>query len=108
VLLNILSNAAKFSPAGSQIDVNAYANGDKLRIAVTDHGQGVPLAFQASIFQKFAQADSADTRKQGGTGLGLSISKQLIEQMSGTIGFTSQDGVGSTFFIELPQHHPTN
>lgn len=106
VLLNLLSNAAKFSPPGSQIDIAARNIGDKLRIEVTDHGQGVPVAFQANIFQKFAQADAADTRKQGGTGLGLAISKQLIEHMSGNIGFTSEVGVGSTFYIELPQQRP--
>lgn len=101
-LANLLSNAAKFSPAGDKVTVAATSNGKRVRVAVSDHGSGIPEAFLDRIFQKFAQADSSDTRKKGGTGLGLSITKAIVEQMGGSIGFDSQPDVLTTFFIEFP------
>lgn len=102
VLANLLSNAAKFSPAGGKVIVAATNDGQRVRISVSDHGGGIPEQFRSQIFQKFAQADSSDTRKKGGTGLGLSITKAIVEQMGGSIGFESQPNVLTTFFIEFP------
>lgn len=102
VLVNFLSNAAKFSKKGDEIIINASVNADRVRIEVVDHGSGIPEEFHAKIFEKFSQADSSDTRAVGGTGLGLAIAKELIQQMNGTIGFTSSVGVGSCFYVELP------
>lgn len=102
VMANLLSNAAKFSPAGSEVTVDVLRNGGALRVQVTDRGPGVPLEFQARIFQKFSQADSSDSRQKGGTGLGLAISRELIERMGGRMGFESQPGKGARFFFELP------
>jgi signal transduction histidine kinase len=102
VLNNFLSNAAKFSPAGSQVDIAVRAHAGKVRVEVTDHGSGIPDEFRQRIFQKFSQADSSDTRKKGGTGLGLYISKELIERMGGSIGFDSVTHQGSCFYFELP------
>ncbi len=102
VLTNLLSNAAKFSPEGSDVEVVALQHDGRVRVEVRDHGPGIPENFRASIFQRFERADSSDTRKKGGTGLGLSISKALIEQMNGEIGFESEIGSGSVFFFELP------
>ncbi len=102
VLLNLLSNAAKFSSAGGKIDISVSQHDAMLRVEVRDYGQGVPPEFRSTIFQKFAQADAADTRKRGGTGLGLAISKQLIEQMHGQIGFESSFGEGAAFYFLLP------
>ena len=73
-----------------------------MRVSVRDHGPGIPQAFRARIFEHFSQADSSDTRQKGGTGLGLAISRQLIERMGGRLSFDSQEGVGSTFYFELP------
>lgn len=102
VLVNFLSNAAKFSNKGDEIVINASVSGDCVRIEVIDHGAGIPEEFQSKIFEKFSQADGSDRRQVGGTGLGLAIAKELIQQMNGTIGFTSRVGVGSCFYVELP------
>jgi signal transduction histidine kinase len=77
-------------------------HGDRARIAVADEGCGIPEAFRERVFQRFAQADGADSRRQGGTGLGLSICKTIVEAMGGTIRFDSVEGIGTTFYVELP------
>ncbi|MBU1689183.1 MAG: PAS domain S-box protein [Gammaproteobacteria bacterium] len=103
VMANLLSNAAKFSSTGATVNVSVECAEKGVRISVADHGLGIPDEFRGKIFQKFSQADSSDTRKKGGTGLGLSITKAIIEQMGGEIGFESERGVGTTFFIDLPE-----
>jgi PAS domain S-box-containing protein len=105
VLSNLLSNAAKFSPAGDRVILSATGDGERVRITVSDHGSGIPAQFQSHIFEKFSQADSSDTRKKGGTGLGLSITKAIVEQMGGRIGFESQPDVLTTFWVEFPVWH---
>lgn len=102
VLSNFLSNAVKFSPQGGQVEVTVRVGADLVRVAVLDHGPGIPQAFKARLFQKFSQADASDTRQKGGTGLGLAISKELIERMDGQVGFESQEGQGACFHFELP------
>lgn len=102
VLTNILSNAAKFSPRGSSVQVAIRAEADSVRVSVRDRGQGIAPEFQPRIFQRFAQADSSDSRAKGGTGLGLSIAKTIMERLGGSIGFDSVPGEGTTFFITLP------
>lgn len=103
VMANLLSNAAKFSSSGGTVNVTVHCAEKKVRVSVADHGQGIPEEFRGKIFQKFSQADSSDTRKKGGTGLGLSITKAIVEQMGGEIGFESESGAGTTFFVELPE-----
>jgi PAS domain S-box-containing protein len=102
VMANLLSNAAKFSPAGSEVTVRVSDRGTNVRVEVEDHGAGIPEAFQDRIFEKFAQADSSISRRFEGTGLGLCITRQLIEAMRGTIGF-STTGHGTIFYFELPR-----
>ncbi|WP_126456570.1 sensor histidine kinase [Sulfuriflexus mobilis] len=102
VLSNLLSNAAKFSPSGSVVDIDLSNNDGRARIAVTDHGPGIPKDFHATIFDRFTQSDATNARIKGGTGLGLSISKALVEQMGGEIGFDTRLGEGTTFYIEFP------
>ena len=102
VMTNLLSNAAKFSPPNSAVDVNVKVREAVVRVEVSDRGPGIPEAFRHRIFGRFAQADSADTHIKGGTGLGLAISKRLIELMQGRIGFEDRPGGGTTFFFEMP------
>ncbi|MBM3570125.1 MAG: hypothetical protein FJX46_15375 [Alphaproteobacteria bacterium] len=101
VLNNLLSNAAKFSNPGQTVEIAVACKGAQARVAVTDHGQGIPPEFHGQVFNRFAQADSSDTRKFGGTGLGLAISKAIIDAHGGSIGFESQLGLGTKFWIEL-------
>lgn len=105
VMANLLSNAIKFSPNNSTIKVSISLAENMVQVAVSDSGPGIPAEFHQRVFQKFAQADSSDTRQKGGTGLGLSIAKAIIEQMNGSIGFHSIVNQGTTFFILLPNVH---
>ncbi|UUZ72436.1 hypothetical protein LP415_01240 [Polaromonas sp. P1(28)-8] len=102
VMTNLLSNAVKFSPAGSTVEVMLSRTARQVRVEVSDQGPGIPEAFRNRIFQKFSQADSSDTRQKGGSGLGLNISRGLIESMGGRIGFNSNGGAGTTFFLSCP------
>jgi signal transduction histidine kinase/ActR/RegA family two-component response regulator len=106
VLLNLISNAIKFTPSGSitvRSKLLSLVSGKKtLQIEVEDTGIGIPEDVQSTIFSQYTQADSSTSRKFGGTGLGLSISLQLIELMSGKIELTSKPDVGSCFRFEIP------
>lgn len=101
VMDNFLSNAAKYSCAGDKVDVNVIDKGEVVRVEVKDHGSGIPDEFKNKVFERFTQADSSDTRKQGGTGLGLSICKSIVKLHHGKLGFESKKGAGCTFWFEL-------
>lgn len=103
VINNLLSNAAKFSPANDTVDIAVARHHDAIRISVTDYGPGIPEDFQPKLFDKFTQSDSTDSRKRGGTGLGLNIAKIITEKHGGRIGFVTQKNIGTTMFIELPE-----
>lgn len=102
VLTNLISNAVKFSPAGSKISLSITKQDYQVRVAIADKGPGVSKEFATRIFQKFSQADSSDARVKGGTGLGLSISKAIIEKLGGTLNFYNQEGGGAVFYFDLP------
>lgn len=102
-LVNLLSNAAKFSEQGDKVEIGVSINSaSDVVISVRDYGPGIPEAFRSKIFGKFAQADGSATRMKGGSGLGLNITRKIIEAFDGTVDFESEEGVGSTFTFTLP------
>jgi CheY-like chemotaxis protein len=102
VLLNLASNAVKFTERGAvRIEVSQL-DGPQIKISVADSGIGIAEEQMNRMFLRFTQADSSTTRRYGGTGLGLAISRTLVELMGGTIGVSSELGVGSTFWFTLP------
>jgi signal transduction histidine kinase len=101
VVLNIVSNAIKFTEQGS-VTISASAANGMFEVAIKDTGPGIAPDDQARIFEAFQQVDNSNTRKKGGTGLGLSISKRLVEMHGGTVGVESEVGAGSIFFVRLP------
>ncbi|MBX9743772.1 MAG: sensor histidine kinase, partial [Chlamydiales bacterium] len=101
-IMNLLENAVKYSPAPAQIEIFLEMEGDsKVRIAVQDHGIGIPERDLPHIFDRFYTVDKARSRKSGGAGLGLSIVKTIIEKHRGTIDVRSEMGKGSRFTLEL-------
>lgn len=107
ILLNLLSNAAKFTHEGS-ITVSAHRLDELLLIDVTDTGIGISHEAQQKVFEEFQQADSSTTRKYGGTGLGLSISRHLARLLGGDLTLTSELGKGSTFTLSFPIRYGEN
>jgi signal transduction histidine kinase len=106
VLMNLLSNAAKFSEKCGTVTVKLETDEDVIRLSVRDEGVGIPAGSEELVFAEFTQLDSGDGRKFEGTGLGLSISKKIVEAHDGTIGYTSELGFGATFFVELKRAAP--
>ncbi|HVF16920.1 MAG TPA: ATP-binding protein, partial [Steroidobacteraceae bacterium] len=102
VLTNLLSNAAKFSPNGGTVRVHMRERAGCAEVLVEDDGPGIAPAFHTRIFQKFAQADSSDSRAKGGTGLGLSIARTIVEQLGGRIDFDRERRSGTCFIVSLP------
>lgn len=121
VILNLLTNAIKFSPEGATVTLAVSARADQpkgsdvasegseprqapgwLRIEVRDEGPGIPLADQESVFDAFTQSEQTDARKHQGTGLGLTISRRLTKLLGGRIGLESQPGQGACFWVEVP------
>ncbi len=102
ILVNLLTNAHEYSPAGASIGVTARALDAEVEIAVSDDGPGIPESQLDLIFERFTRGDAGLTQRVGGTGLGLAISKSLVELHGGTIAVDSTPGVGSTFSFRLP------
>jgi two-component system, sensor histidine kinase SagS len=101
ILGNLLSNARKFSPPGSQIDMQASRNRDRVEISVQDYGRGIAAEHLDKIFEPFVQTDPATTREAGGLGTGLYLVRQLCERMGAHVRVESQEGAGSRFVVSL-------
>ena len=102
-LTNLISNAIKFSAAGSKVWITSQQQDRDILFTIKDRGRGIPQDKLETIFERFQQVDASDARKKGGTGLGLAICRHLIEQHRGKIWVESVYGEGSTFFFTLPQ-----
>ena len=104
ILLNLLSNACKFTKQGEvKLQARKMANGDNgIELAVVDTGIGMTAEQQAKLFEEFTQADSSTARQYGGTGLGLAITRKLARMMGGDVTVTSEPGKGSVFTVRLP------
>jgi len=100
-LFNLIGNAVKFTEKGHVAVRCRRADAGVIRFEVEDTGIGIPKSAQDRLFQRFNQADASTTRKFGGSGLGLAITRRLAELMQGSVGFTSVEGQGSTFWIEV-------
>ncbi len=102
VLVNLLSNAARHAPSSTAVRVRVERREAVVRISVADSGSGIPASFRSRVFEKFAQAESQDHRRAEGTGLGLAISRAIVHRLDGEIGFDSEEGRGTVFWVELP------
>jgi signal transduction histidine kinase len=105
IFLNLLENAVKYAP-GSPVEVKAEALGNRVEVAIIDHGYGIPAGQRERIFHRFTQLEGSATRTRGGTGLGLNIVKGLAEAMKGGVELRDTPGGGATFVVTLPRTTP--
>ncbi len=102
VLINLISNAIKFSPQDAVVTVSAKDAGRAVEFRVTDQGRGIPKSHLKKIFDRFEQVEINDAKLKGGSGLGLAICKAIVEEHHGEIGVESEEGKGSTFWFRIP------
>jgi signal transduction histidine kinase len=102
VLINLGSNAIKYNLPGGRVEFSAeFAGEGMIRIKVSDTGRGIPAARQSELFKEFSRLGAEGSTIEG-TGIGLALTKRLVEAMHGSIGFTSLEGKGSEFWIDMP------
>ena len=104
VLINLIENAIKYTPAGSPIDISAEKLTTGLRLVVYDYGHGIPKGMEEKLFEKFYSLETET--QQGGVGLGLALCRAIIEAHGGTIQATTMAGKGAAFIIDLPLREP--
>jgi heavy metal sensor kinase len=102
LLLNLVTNAIKYTPVGGTVTINMTVKNGYAFVSVTDTGIGIPANDLELIFERFYRVDKARSREAGGTGLGLSIAQWIVRSHGGTITATSEEGKGSTFTVQLP------
>ena len=101
-LINLISNAIKFSPRDTTVTVSVVREGGDVRFEVADRGRGIPADKLEAVFERFGQVDASDSREKGGTGLGLPISRSIVHQHGGRIWIDSELGVGTTISFTVP------
>ncbi len=104
-LVNLISNAVKFSPIGGTVRVSTEMDPDRVWFSVVDEGPGIPRDKQKQLFRRFSQLDVGDARDKGGSGLGLAITRGIVEAHGGHVGLVSEPGKGSTFYMMLPREN---
>jgi signal transduction histidine kinase len=107
VLINLLSNAANFTPTGGRVEIRLVSASSDWRIEVADSGPGIPPEHLERVFDKFYQVDDSGGGRPKGTGLGLTICRRIIEYLGGRIWAESEPGKGATFLLVLPEHRGT-
>ena len=103
VLINLVDNAVKHTPAGSRVDVTAHSVEGAVRIEVRDNGNGIDRRHRERVFERFYRVDPGRSREMGGTGLGLSIVRHMVEAMDGSVGVSANHPKGAIFWLELPR-----
>jgi heavy metal sensor kinase len=106
MVVNLLDNAIRYTPAGGKVSANLEAIGSDIRIRVADTGVGIPAEASKHVFERFFRADQARSRQNGGFGLGLAIVKWIAESHHGAVELTSQPGSGTTFTVRLERPGP--
>jgi PAS domain S-box-containing protein len=104
VLVNLITNAVKFSPQGSSVVVSALSLSEAVELKVSDQGRGIPASYKERIFERFEQVKVTDSTQKGGTGLGLAICKAIVDAHGGTIGVESEEGKGTTIWFRIPSN----
>lgn len=102
IVSNLLSNAIKFTPDGGQISMKVYRQAENICIEIKDNGIGIPQEKLETIFDRFYQVDSKNTRKEGGAGIGLALIRELVNLLNGSIEVASNPGLGTIFTVKLP------
>ncbi len=103
VLLNLVENAVKYTPAGGSLCVRASPSDERVRIEVQDDGPGIAAEHRARLFERFYRVDPGRSKEMGGTGLGLAIVKHLVGAMNGEVGMEPAEPSGSIFWVDLPK-----
>ncbi len=106
VMMNVVSNAIKYTPDGGRIAISAGQSGDRVWMEVADNGIGIPAEDRARVFERFYRVDKARSRQSGGTGLGLSIAKEIMDRHKGSLALVDRDGPGTTIRMELTVEGP--
>lgn len=106
VLVNLMSNAIKFSPPQSIVTLAVRQSPTQVEISVIDQGRGIPATHLDAVFEAYKQVEDGDAKKKGGTGLGLAICKTIVEAHGGQIGVNSEEGKGCVFWLRLPRSKP--
>ena len=106
VMMNIVSNAIKYTPDGGRIAISAGLADERVWMEVDDNGIGIPAADRGRIFERFYRVDKARSRESGGTGLGLSIAKEIVDRHEGCLALVDKDEPGLTIRLELKVNGP--
>ena len=106
VLTNLVANASRFAPEGSEVRVRIEQADELVRVSVIDHGEGIPEMLRDKVFDRFYRADNSRNRETGGSGLGLAIAQSIVNAHHGKIWVEATDGGGATFLFELPTVQP--